>query len=303
MKAVIRLNSLSMKYEGFIDGKLIKKGSRGYVKYQLKVLGVTEFDFEGEEVENVVGQSIVAAVPVKSEFSVDERFHFIEKFVKAVAKKVFPSLIITGQGGTGKSFTVVETLKKLGKAECEYGESNDGDFIVIKGYSTAKALYRTLYENNGKIIVFDDSDNIHKDAVGANILKGALDSGAKRVISWGAESRFGDDDLPSRFDFFGAVIFISNLPLSRFPQSLLSRSMKVDLTLNMEETVDRIEYVMSQINVGSVEEKKDTLKFVKENAARFTDLNVRSALNILKLRMIEDSYETFARVALYSAQA
>ena len=79
--------------------------------------------------------------------------------------------------------------------------------------------------------------------------------------------------------------------------------MKVDLTLNMEETVDRIEYVMSQINVGSVEEKKDTLKFVKENAARFTDLNVRSALNILKLRMIEDSYETFARVALYSAQA
>ena len=36
---------------------------------------------------------------------------------------------------------------------------------MVKGYSTAKGLYRTLFENNGMVIIFDDCDSILKDDV------------------------------------------------------------------------------------------------------------------------------------------
>jgi hypothetical protein len=57
-------------------------------------------------------------------------------------------------------------------------------FTQIKGFSTAKNMFRTLYENNGSTIIFDDCDSILKDAIAINILKAALDSYDKRVITW-----------------------------------------------------------------------------------------------------------------------
>jgi hypothetical protein len=241
----------------------------------------------------------------KEYFSVEERFSFIEEFVGLCVRKVVPSVILTGSGGIGKTETVLRTLKKLGKKEDLYGvgdgeySSNGGDFLVVKGFSTAKALYRTLWENNGKIIIFDDADSVHKDPIAANILKGALDSGERRVISWGAE--FGsNEELPNRFEFYGQVIFISNLPLAKFPQALISRAVKVDLTLTTEEKVERIEYIFTQIE-GDKKEKAEVLAFVKKYADRFTDLNIRSALGILKLR--QNCEANFERIALYTATA
>jgi hypothetical protein len=239
------------------------------------------------------------AATAKSEFSVAERFEFIEKFVGMVARKVMPSMIITGNGGIGKTFTVTNTLLALGKEEIGYGidSAEDGDFIVFKGFTTAKAMYRNLYENNGKIIVCDDMDSAFKDPICANILKGALDSGEKRIISWGAEFK-GEDDLPNRFEFTGQVIFISNLPQNKFPQALLSRSLRVDLTLNTEEVVDRIETIL---NETADEEVSDVIDFIKENANKFTDLNIRSAMTILKIR--DSIGEGWERMALYNATA
>jgi replication-associated recombination protein RarA len=234
----------------------------------------------------------------KCEFSVDERFQFIEQFVGMVKRKVMNSMIITGDGGLGKTYTVINTLKKLGLKEDTIGEYS-GDFIVIKGYSTAKALYRTLWENNDKIIIFDDCDSIHRDPIGANILKGALDSEEKRIITWGAE--FSErEELPNRFEFTGRVIFISNLPLMKFPQALLSRSMKVDLTLTTNEKVDRIAHVFQEVDADAFD-KKLALDFVRKNAEKFTDLNVRSALNVLKLA--KDIGEGWERIALYTVMA
>jgi len=77
-------------------------------------------------------------------------FQDLDVLVKLVAEGKITSLLITGKPGTGKSYS---TIKKLN----EYGE--EGKFYVYnKGVSTPLALYRLLYENNGKVIVFDDCD-------------------------------------------------------------------------------------------------------------------------------------------------
>lgn len=284
---MIRFNSEKQRFEGIINGKVVVRGRETYVKDVLT------------KRYNYVENASVADTNVKKEyFSVDERFQFIEQFVGLVARKVIPSFIVTGDGGLGKTHTVVNTLKKLGKKELTIGEW-EGDFVVVKGYSTAKGLYRTLWENNGKIIIFDDADSTFKDPIGANILKAALESSDKRVISWNAE--FSDrEELPNRFEFTGRVIFISNLTLAKFPQALISRSMKVDLTLNMEEKIDRIAHVFNEIKEDSGL-KAEVLAFIKKNASQFTDLNVRSALSVIKLaKSVGQNWE---RIALYSAVA
>jgi hypothetical protein len=284
---MIRFNSEKQRFEGVINGKVVVRGRETYVKDVLA------------KRYNYVENASVADTNVKKEyFSVDERFQFIEQFVGLVARKVIPSFIVTGDGGLGKTHTVVNTLKKLGKKELTIGEW-EGDFVVVKGYSTAKGLYRTLWENNGKIIIFDDADSTFKDPIGANILKAALESSDKRVISWNAE--FSDrEELPNRFEFTGRVIFISNLTLAKFPQALISRSMKVDLTLNMEEKIDRIAHVFNEIKEDSGL-KAEVLAFIKKNASQFTDLNVRSALSVIKLaKSVGQNWE---RIALYSAVA
>lgn len=291
----VEFNEKLNKWDGLVDGKVVSRASnKDRVVATLKDrYGMPDGDLSVTEVEQAVSTK-------KSEFSVDERFKFIAQFVKMIAKKSMNSLIITGDGGLGKTYTVVETLKKLGLVEDTIGEY-DGDFIVTKGYSTAKALYRTLWENNGKVLVFDDCDSIHKDMIGANLLKAALDSNEKRIISWGAEFNSADD-LPNRFEFTGRVIFISNLPLAKFPQALLSRSMKVDLTLTMDEKLDRIEHVFGEVDEDD-DVKAEVLAFIRENAPRITDLNIRSAMNVLKLRAQVDGDDDWTRIALYTVTA
>lgn len=227
-------------------------------------------------------------------FSVTERFEFIDQFVTLVGNRKLNSFILTGSGGLGKTHAVIEGLKRKGLKEDTIME--EGDFIFIRGYSTAKALYRTLWEQNGKVIIFDDADSVHKDPIGANILKAALGSEDKRVISWGAEFP-ESESLPNRFEFRGRVVFISNLSQEQFPQALLSRSMKVDLTLNTEEKLERIKQVFADID-GDVEEKAEVMQFIDKYADVASDLNIRSCLNILKLkRDIGDNWE---RLALYN---
>jgi hypothetical protein len=194
------------KFVGFVNGKsVVKSTSEYYVKRQLE------------------GQKLAfrdAPAPVVSEFGINQRFSFVEQMVDMIVQKTLPSAVITGEGGLGKSYTVLKSLEKNGfknltdLSNFEVGTkvNKAKAYTVVKGYSTAKGLYRTLFENNGMVIVFDDIDSLFKFPDAVNLLKGALDSYAKRYIAWNADMR--DEDLPKSFEFTGSVIFISNLPLS-----------------------------------------------------------------------------------------
>lgn len=293
MKSMIKFNDATGKFEGFIDGKMVSKSqSKKFVEKRLGLMGAP--------VPKAVQES-EPEVP-KVQFGINERFEFIEQFVKMVAMGVSNSLIVAGPGGLGKTHTVTETLHSLGKKEMGIGDQT-GDYIFVKGHSTAKALYRTLFENNGMTIIFDDCDSVFKDPIGANILKAALDSYDKRVISWNAE--FSErEDLPNRFEFVGRVIFISNLSAGQMPQAILSRSLKCDVSMTMEEKVERIATVVMSdefMPQYGKDVKKDVVAFIRENAAQASDLNIRTATMVAKIRYeMECVGGDWKRLALYT---
>ena len=155
---------------------------------------------------------------------------------------------------------------------------------VVKGYSTAKGLYRTLFENNGMVIVFDDCDSILKDDVAKNLLKGALDSYSKRYISWNADMR--DEDLPRSFEFTGSIVFVSNMNLEKIDQAIRTRSLVVDLSMTEAQKLERMEVIANTdefLPEISPVSKSLALEFLKSNVNKIPNLSLRSLIAVTKI--------------------
>lgn len=319
--ASMEYNTTSNVFEYKDDaGKVLAKSANlSYLKQKVRNMGISVNDTPA------AAPLSAPTVQAPSEFTVDERFDFIERFTKGVVAGNYLSLVLVGGPGIGKTYVVLETLKALGLTEIKpmniapahKGEPadeeiqdilmsggrlvDDGDYIVIKGFSTPKALYRALYDNNGKIIVIDDADGAFADKNAANILKGALDSSVPRYISWLSEKK-GEDDLPSRFEFTGRIIFISNMEMSQFPAAILSRSVHVDLALTNDEKIQRIEKILSTVD-NADGHVTDVLSLIYENSSKFKELSVRTAMMLMTIRKAEPDDKMFRRMALYHSIA
>ena len=263
---------------------VITKGHNG----KARDLGITKV----EELGVAHDRSDAPAVPL-IEFDVNERFQFLEDYVDMVAARDMKSAIVVGEGGLGKSYTVFQRLAKNGLTNVmnlEIGavldESNSRKtFLVVKGYSTAKGLYRTLYENRGRLVVFDDCDSILGDETASNVLKAALDSYDERIVTWNAESFGAGDDLPKSFKFTGGVIFISNKPMHKIPQALISRSAPADVSMTRTEIITRMKQIIEQGEFMADEKmsiKLEALDFIAShiNNPQVKSINLRTLIAV-----------------------
>ena len=296
MNVVIKHNPSKNRFEGFVDGKMVSRSRHeSYVKDQLYKAG-----FVVGTVENNKTQAV-------SQFGINERFAFVEQMVGMVAKKTIASTIITGQGGLGKTHTVLKALKSFGMqdttdlAQFEVGAriNTPKAYRIIKGFSTAKGLYRTLFEGNGQVLVFDDCDSVLKDPVALNLLKGALDSYGDRWISWNAD--FKDDDLPKSFKFTGAIVFISNMDLDRVDQAVKTRAMCVDLSMTTEQKVERMEALVVDkefLPEFDIKFKQDAIAFIREVMNDVSNLSLRSLIATTKIRAEGGAWKNLAKYVL-----
>jgi hypothetical protein len=285
MTARIVFDKVSEKYVGYVNGKVVKRSKeRKHVEEKVAALSGTKVDFDG---------AVKKAAERDAKFGINTRFQFVEKLVNMVAAGVQPSAVITGEGGLGKTYTVTKTLETAGfKDISDLADFQVGSvintrkcFTMVKGYSTAKGLYRTLFENNKSIIVFDDCDAVLKDPVALNLLKGALDSYGKRIISWNADMR--DEDLPRSFNFEGRVIFISNMDQNNIDQAIRSRSMLIDLSMNADQKIERMETIAKcETFMPEYESniKADALNLIRELKDSAKEISLRTLISVCKIR-------------------
>lgn len=238
--------------------------------------------------------AMVESMPAKpkavEQFAINDRFTFTDQLVKMVAKGQTASCVITGEGGLGKSFTVMKALRDAGLkdiSELPIGEvvPPRGCFRVVKGFSTAKGLYRILFENQNSIIVFDDCDSILKDPDALNLLKGALDSYDKRYITW--NTSINDDGLPRSFEFKGGVVFVSNMSSDKISQAIRSRAMNVDLSMTTDQKIERMETIMRSDEFMSdvpMPFKIESLDLIRQNKDTASEISLRTLINVTKIR-------------------
>jgi len=232
---------------------------------------------------------------INNEFDIIQRFEFIENFTKMVSAGVTPSVIITGDGGLGKTHTVKSAIESAGLLE-------ERDYVFFKGYSTSRGLYNTLYDHNGRLIVFDDCDSVLEDKVALNILKSALDSYEVRKISW--MSRMNkNDDYPQQFEFTGRIIFISNKSSNSIDSAILSRSIVVDLTMTADEKIARMKHIINHILPNyPISIKREALDFLNLNKMNH-NLNLRTLIMVSKIiKSFPENWQNLAKFMISSTK-
>jgi len=281
---------VSVKFDKRTTKTTIKIGDKKFVtgKTGTAMEAVVIYHFRKATGMKLPFSEIMGSVAVteakKSKFGINQRFEFVTQLVSMVADSVQPSAIITGEGGLGKTYTVIKTLEAKGYtdisdlAEFQVGATMNMKkcFTTVKGYSTAK-----------------------EDPIALNLLKSALDSYGKRIISWNADMK--DDDLPRSFNFEGRIIFISNLDEGKIDQALRSRSMMIDLTMDTEQKIERMSTIAASPDFLPEYDKgiiADALVFIRTIKDDCKELSLRTLIQVAKCRAANKNWKSLAEYML-----
>jgi len=272
-----------------------------------------------------------------SDNDINAKFKTYEKFVRMTAKGLTKSTIAYGGGGVGKTYTAMQQLKKMinpstGQPFVFYDPkkhdvgSTDYDVVKITGKATTTGLYKTMFQHNDKLLIFDDCDEVLKDPNSVNMFKGALDSTGDGTINNLSGRAIKDDSgepIPQTYTFGGRAIFISNLTSAQMPQPLKSRSLRIDLSMNAQQTIDRIKEIsknkegkLTNIELQDVnnkpikydhEDMDKAIKFMEKYKNKMGDLNVRTLGSLVKIIHDnksegdgEDDWQTTAKHFVFS---
>lgn len=243
----------------------------------------------------------------------DERFETIDMLSHASTRGQIRSLMISGPGGLGKSYTVEQAIR-------EYDPERTKT-VIAKGFVKPTGLFLLLhrYRHEGEVIVLDDCDSIFRDEDAMNILKGALDTGKERIVRWGAETKMVDEDgepIEREFEYKGTVIFLTNVDLDAeiakggrlapHYEAFVSRSHYVECDMHSSrDYVVRIEQLCER---GMLVEQKGLtraqsdriVEYIKTNQNSLRELTLRMALKLADLLKMDSArFEQMAKVSCH----
>lgn len=270
---------------------------------RIKVAGVAAYEFvpEGEAAQFVDFATIEQPNTQTDEermAEIAERFEVLHDMTKAATNGDIRAMIVSGPPGVGKSFGVEQEIEKATLLDQIAGRRLRAE--VVKGSATPLGLYQALYKYSDEncVLVFDDCDTILFDDVSLNLLKGALDSGKSRKISWLAESRaLKDEGIPNSFNFKGSVIFITNLKFDKMKSqklkdhldALQSRCHYLDLTLDtMRDKLLRIKQIartgelFSDMDITDIGQD-EIISFMDDNKNKLREMSLRMAIKLAQL--------------------
>ena len=243
----------------------------------------------------------------------DERFETIDMLSHASTQGRIRSLIISGPGGLGKSYTVEQAIR-------EYDPERNRS-IIAKGFVKPTGLYLLLhrYRHPGNVIVLDDCDSIFRDEDAMNILKAALDTTRERIIRWGAETRMADEDgepIDREFEFKGTVIFLTNVDLdaeiakggrlASHYEAFVSRSHYVEC--DMHSSRDYVVRIQQLCERGMLVDQKGlsqaqsarVVKYIEQHQGALRELTLRMALKLADLLLMDETrFEQMAKVSCH----
>jgi hypothetical protein len=150
-----------------------------------------------------------------------------EDYIKTLNKTSINGLLCHSKAGLGKTYTTVKLLKE-----------NKIDYEYVSGVTTAVSFYKTIVENSGKVIVFDDIETMFTNEKIINLLKACLwEVDGKRIVSYKTSSP-ALEGYPDRIVFEGKIIMLMNEVKGKYDESfkaLMSRMLKYELKYTFDE--------------------------------------------------------------------
>lgn len=240
------------------------------------------------------------------EFRISRMFNALRKLTRTVATGHVRALSASGSAGTGKTHCVLSTLERLGKK-----------VNLLKGTISAVMLFTELWNSreNGDVVVMDDCD-VLGDIDAANMLKAAMDTTKKRIISYAKLSSYlEENDIPNSFEFNGGIIYLSNVDFERevarstkmsvHYEAFLSRALFIPIRLDsMRERLVWVKSVVYSEEFRETHGVSDDIviyihDWMNKNAERLRELSIRTAVKMVGLmKAAPDDWEELVEVTL-----
>lgn len=180
--------------------------------------------------------------------------------------------------------------------------TDDYDYVKITGKATTSGVVQAMWEHNGKMLLFDDCDTALTQPDTIMIFKGALDSTGDGKISTLSQKPLKDADglpIPQTFKFNGRAFFISNLKGNQIDQAIKSRSLRIDLSMTVDQTIQRIKAIArnkegkstniklydtdgSQLSYTH-DDMEAAIQFLEKYKNKTGDLNIRTLGNVVRV--------------------
>lgn len=257
----------------------------------------------------ITSEPVTIETDAEIEQKLNDRFEVLADMTDAATSGGIRSMIVSGPGGLGKSYTVEKTLRSW--------DPSGTNYQVVRGYIRPTGLFKLLYQNRapGQVLVFDDADSVFLDDVSINLLKAVCDSTDERIVSYMTEGVLIDEDtaerLPKSFKFEGTIIFITNIDMDSMVDSgsklaphfeaLITRSHYIDLAMKTRrDYIIRIKQVvgsgMLRTRGLDADAESDVMDFIDQNQDRLRELSLRMALKLADIR--KRNSKTWKKTAL-----
>jgi hypothetical protein len=281
---------------------------------KVKIDSMSDIQFLNGKPEMATDVVVVDAPKETDEQAMDRiatRFGVLDEMSKACIKGDIRAMIVTGPAGIGKSHGVSLQMEKASLFDNVAGKKPR--FEIVKGAMSGIGLFAKLYKFSDakNVLVFDDCD-IWEDQDAINVLKGALDSGKTRRISWNKDSRIlREEGIPNSFNFNGSIIFITNKSFDNKKASkmqphldaLQSRCHFLDLTVDTErDKMLRIKQVHRDADGGlfaeydfTQEQTDEIMAFIDTNCNKLREVSLRMCLKIADLVKISANWRELAK--------
>jgi hypothetical protein len=267
-------------------------------KLRVKVADISDYEFLGEHEVSEMSTPIAQVSDEERMAEIRDRFNILTEMTTACVAGDIRAMIVSGPPGVGKSFGVEREVEKATLFDELAGRKLRAD--VVKGSTSPIGLYTTLYKFSDAncVLVFDDCDSVLLDDTCLNLLKGALDSGKKRKISWLSDSHMlRREGVPDSFEFKGSVIFITNLKFDTMKSqklrdhldALQSRCHYLDLTLDtMRDKILRIKQIAGDGELFTdydftQSQQDEIINFMYAKKDVLREMSLRMALKIADL--------------------
>jgi hypothetical protein len=156
-----------------------------------------------------------------------KKFQLVRDRVADVAKGYHAGCIVTGRGGTGKSWTATDELGRLGTP-----------FVLHNSHLTPRALFDQLADHPTKVHLIEDAEEVTRNPIALGVLRSATwgscenrEGRVERLVTWRAHG------ATNEVVFEGGLVLISNRALGALPEvrALATRIPCIELTVFDDE--------------------------------------------------------------------
>jgi len=199
-------------------------------------------------------------------------FNTAKDLIGVTLKGLSPATLIEGEGGIGKTFLTIETVKEVVEPD---------NWVYKSGFTSPLAFFKFLYHHrNHEIIILDDVEGIFNSLTSLAILKRATyETAGKRLIFYDTTSHKADG-IPSVFELKAKLILLCNrIPNKHTPDTaaFLSRVIHYVVYFSYQQKMEILKQILMGRGDLSKNDKDIVFKIIqKETSFATKNLSIRT---------------------------